>query len=278
MAEPTRLRRQLGTELRTARTLAKLTQYDIAAATGPSQATVARIEQGSALPSRDTVDQWLGACASPQDVRDRVLALTAAAHAETWSWEEPLGGDVTHLQGVARERELNAQLVRGYHFQWIPGLLQTAGYARAMLPLVDPTHRMDTGAAAVAARMERQQILYEPGRRFEFLIEEGALRWSPGEGVMTGQRGHLLALAGLDSVEVRVLPADRIGAPGWNGFILWTNRDGDTFVTAEFLHGGSVVTESDMVSRYEELWKHLWGVALAGSDATQAIHGLDRTD
>jgi len=274
MAEPTRLRRQLGTELRTARTLAKLTQYDVANAVEPSQATIARIEQGAALPSRDTVARWLAACAAPEEVRDRVLALTAAAHAETWSWDEPLGGDVTHLQGIARDREEAAQLVRGYHFQWIPGLLQTAGYARAMLPLVDPTHQMDTGAAAVAARMQRQQILYEPGRRFEFLIEEGALRWAPGEGVMTGQRGHLLALADLDSVEVRVLPADRVGAPGWNGFIIWTNKDGDTYVTAEFLHGGSTVTETDMVVRYEELWKHLWSSALAGPDAAEAIRKL----
>lgn len=270
MAEPTRLRRQLGTELRTARTLAKLTQYDVADAVDPSQATIARIEQGSALPSRDTVARWLAACDATEETRDRVLALTAAAHAETWSWDEPLGGDVTHLQGIARDRETNARLVRGYHFQWIPGLLQTAGYARAMLPLVDPTGRMDI-AAAVAARMERQQVLYEPGRRFEFLIEENALRWSPGEGVMAGQRGHLLALADLDSVEVRVLPADRIGAPGWNGFILWTNRDGDTFVTAEFLHGGQVVTDTDAVASYEELWKQLWSAAVAGGEAMTAI-------
>lgn len=270
MAEPTRLRRQLGAELRTARTLGDRTQYELATAVGVSQATVTRIEQGRALLPRDAVVAWLDTCSAVDDVRERVLTLTAAAHAETWSWDEPLGGDVTHLQGIARDREVNARLVRGYHFQWIPGLLQTAGYARGMLPLVDPTGRMDI-AAAVAARMERQQILYETGRRFEFLVEENALRWSPAGGVLAGQRGHLLALAGVDSVEVRVLPADRIGAPGWNGFILWTNRDGDTFVTAEFLHGGQVITETDAVASYEALWSQLWGSALAGEDALERI-------
>lgn len=273
MAEPTRLRRQLGSELRTARTLGDRTQYDLATAVGVSQATVTRIEQGRALLPRDAVVAWLDACTAAGDVRERVLTLTAAAHAETWSWDEPLGGDVTHLQGIARDREVNARLVRGYHFQWIPGLLQTAGYARGMLPLVDPTGRMDI-AAAVSARMERQQILYETGRRFEFLVEENALHWSPAEGVLAGQRGHLLALAGLDSVEVRVLPADRIGAPGWNGFILWTNRDGDTFVTAEFLHGGQVITELAAVASYEALWSQLWGSALVGVDALERIRTI----
>jgi transcriptional regulator with XRE-family HTH domain len=271
--EPTRLRRQLGSELRTVRTLAKLTQYDLVVPVGSSQATIARIEQGRALPSREAVVKWLDAGSADDDVRERVLTLTAAAHAETWSWDEPLGGDVTHLQGIARQREIEARLVRGYHFQWIPGLLQTAGYARGMLPLVDPTGRMDI-AAAVAARMERQQILYETGRKFEFLIEENALQWAPSDGVMAGQRGHLLALAGLDSVEVRILPAARIGAPSWTGFILWTNKDGDTFVTAEFLHGGTVITDTGQVASYETLWKQLWETAIAGDEATHLIRGL----
>lgn len=270
MADPTRLRRQLGAELRTVRTLGDRTQYELASAVGVSQATVTRIEQGRALLPRESVVTWLDTCNADADVRERVLTLTAAAHAETWSWDEPLGGDVTHLQGIARDREVNARLVRGYHFQWIPGLLQTAGYARGMLPLLDPTGRMDI-AAAVVARMERQQILYGTGRRFEFLIEENALRWSPADEVLAGQRGHLLALAGLDSVEVRILTADRIGAPSWNGFILWTTMEGDTFVTAEFLHGGTTVTDAALVAGYEDLWNQLWDTALAGDDALDMI-------
>lgn len=270
MAEPTRLRRQLGAELRTARTLADRTQYELATAIDASQATVTRIEQGRALLSRDNALRWLDACSAPDELRERVLTLTAAAHSETWSWDEPLGGDLTHLQGIAQDREQSARLVRGFHHEWVPGLLQTAEYARTLLPLVDPTGSMDH-AAAVAARMGRQQVLYQSGRRFEFLIGEGALHWAPAEGVMIGQRGHLLALAGLESVEVRVLPGDRVGAPSWNGFILWTNQDSETFVTTEFLHGGQVIADPAAVAAYEQLWKDLWAAALHGDDTADLI-------
>lgn len=277
MAEPTRLRLQLGGELRTVRTLGDRTQYDLAAVIDASQATVARIEQGRALLSRDNAVRWLDACSAPDELRERVLTLNAAAHSETWSWEEPLGGDITHLQGIARDREQGAKLVRGYHYEWVPGLLQTAEYARNLLPLVDPTGSMDH-AAAVAARMGRQQVLYQSGRRFEFLIGEGALRWAPAEGVMVGQRGHLLALAGLESVQIRVLSGDRVGAPSWNGFILWTTRDDETFVTAEFLHGGQVVTDPDAVKAYEVLWSGLWDAAATGEAAVELIRATDREE
>lgn len=273
MAEPTRLRRQLGAELRAARTLADRTQYDLAAAVEVSQATVVRIEQGRALLPREGVTRWLDACAAADDVRERVLVLTATAHSETWSWDEPLGGGVSHLQGIAQDRDANARLVRSYHHEWIPGLLQTAAYARNLLPLVDATGRMDHAAAA-AARMSGQQVLYQPGHRFEFLIAENALRWSPGEGVMVGQRGHLMALAGLESVEMRILPARRIGAPGWNGFVLRTPKDGEMYVTTELLHGGQVITDPDSVALYEALWQQLWEAAVVGDDAVELIRRI----
>ena len=57
----------------------------------------------------------------------------------------------------------------------VPGLLQTAEYTRHVLAITD-IHGWGDHAAAVAARMERQQILYKSARRFEFLLTEAAVR------------------------------------------------------------------------------------------------------
>lgn len=264
------LRRQLGGELRTARSLAGLTQRELAATLETSQASIVRVERGVALLSREATQSWLLACGVAETVRDRVLVLAEAAHSETWSWAEPLGGEVTHLQGVARDRERSARTVRNYQAMWIPGLLQTAGYAQALLPQVDPTGRMDH-AAAVAARLERQQALYEPGRRFEFLIEENALRWMPGPKVRAGQMDRLLTVATLETVEIGVLRIDRVGAAGWHSFTLFEPEEGPPYVTTELLHGGQVVVDPADVSLYQELWDQLSAAAVTGDAAVSAI-------
>jgi transcriptional regulator with XRE-family HTH domain len=270
MADTTGIRARLGAELRAARTLANLTQRQLAARIEPSQATVTRVERGEVLLSRPVTVAWLEACDANADARARVLALTEAAHNETRPWADAIGGDTLHLQEVARRREADARVVRNYQTSLVPGLLQTAGYARQLLPLADPTGAMDH-AAALAARLERQQVLYEPDRRFEFLLEEMVLRWAPGPGVMRAQVDRLLSLATLETVELAVLPAARIGAMSWHSFMWWEPVDGPPYVTTELLHGGQYVTDATAVASYETVWSQLWKAAVVGSDALDLI-------
>lgn len=273
MADPSRLRRQLGAELRAARTLGDLTQRDLAGELGVSQATVVRLEKGEGqLLSRARTEELLAACSANDETRDRVLALTEAAHSETWRWDDGLKSGTRHLQGIARDRESGARRIRSYTANVVPGLLQTAEYARQLMPLADPTGAMDR-AAAVAARMRRQEVLYESGRTFEFLLDEMCLRWSPGPRVMPGQLDRLVSISTLDAVRLGVLPSDREGAWGWHGFTLWDPLDDSpTYVTTELLHGGQVITDPDSVARYEALWKVLRSAAVTGDDAMKLIH------
>jgi transcriptional regulator with XRE-family HTH domain len=268
------VRRQLGAELRKLRSLAGLSQRVLVDALGSSQAGVSRIEHGEALPSREQVLTWLRACgvADDQDIPDRVLGLADAAHGETRRWDDLLPAGASHLQGVAGERERSAVLVRNCQLTWLPGLLQTAEYARLVIEQTDPDSERDT-AAALAARIQRQQILFESGRRFEFLIAEAALLWEPGPDVMDAQRDRLLSLATLPSVEIAVLPARRTGTPAWHGFIEFQDGDGSSVVTTELVHGGQEITEPDAVRRYTTLWDRLWEAAATGADATDLIRG-----
>lgn len=274
MPDVSRIRAQLGKDLRAARTLAGLSQRALHdRLEEPSQVTLSRIENGTTVPDRELVARWLTACAATEDVRERVAAQLDAAHNETRAWADMLGDD-THLQGVARIRDEDARLVRNCQMAWIPGLLQTAEYARLLVPMVDPLGKFDH-AAMVADRMKRQQILYGKGRTFEFLIAEAALLWAPGEDVMPAQLDRLASVATLSTVRLGILPARRVGAISWHSFIYReAMEDSRTSVTTELVHGGGSVTEPDLVKLYDGFWHGMWAASLTGDDARAAVERI----
>lgn len=263
-----RIRSQMGSELRRLRGLAGLTQRQVEELTGIGQVAVSRIERGEQLPSLPQAKAWLDAVTAPADERDRVQALVEAAHGETRPWSEL--SDSSHLQGIAQDREDAAVLIRDCALTWIPGLCQTAEYARLLMPQVDPEGSIDH-AASVAARIERQQILYRTGRQFEFLVAEQALLWAPGPGVMTGQRDKLATIATLSDAEVRVLPSRRERGPLWHNFTLYTSAEGDVAAATEFIHGGGFVQEPKTTRLYDTVWDGLWSASVTGDEAVEMI-------
>lgn len=268
MAELSALRRQLAAELRRIRNLSGRSGRDMGRM---SQAKVSRIERGEALPSRPEAQEWLDLCvALPQDI-ERVMALLEAAHRETSPWGQLLARE-QHLQETAADRERASVKVRNFQPTVVPGLLQTAEYARAVLEL---GHTLDP-VAALAARLERQQILHERGRRFEFIVGEHALRWSPAERVMDKQIERLIALAGLDSVRLSVLPDDANDLIAWNAFVLRdpaSPEDGPT-VSIELFHGQQVLSDPGDVAQYELVWRHLNDSAAHGEDALELLRKI----
>ena len=286
MVETSPIRRQLGAELRAARQLADLDQRALRERIGKdendkyktSQAAISRYEQGAVKglpPSRQLVLEWLAVCDAPEEIRSRALALTEAAHNESRSWTDMLG-DASHLQGIARDREAAARRIRVCQLTMVPGLLQTAEYARQLMPQVDVFNKIDH-AASVAARMDRQKLLYEEGRRFEFLIAEHALQWSPGPGVMPAQLDRLVSLSTLASVEIAVLPTRREGALEWHNYDLLDLIDEPaSCVTTELMHGGQLIGEPELVAPYVALWDRLWQASAQGDEARAAVEQVRR--
>lgn len=269
--ELSRVRLQLAAELQTCRTLAGINQRDLATQLGISQSLVSRAERGTRLLSRPDTVSWLRHAKASPAVRDRVLALTEAAHTETHTWAELFAGQ-HHLQEQARERNAAAQLVQNFQPTVLPGLLQTADYARHVIQLADITASMDHGAA-LSARIDRQSVLREPGRQFQFLIAQRLLRWEPAAGVLAPQLAQLAAVAELDNVELAVLPAAYAGALPWHNFVLRHPADGSpTYVATELLHGAQTITDLESVGIYQALWKRLWDAAAIGDAARQLIH------
>lgn len=264
--ELSRVRLQLAAEMQTCRTLAGINQRDLAAKLGISQSLVSRAERGTRLLSRPDTVAWLRHTKATPAVRDRVLALTEAAHTETRTWSDLFAAQ-EHLQEQSRERNASAQLVQNFQPTVLPGLLQTADYARHVIPLADITASMDH-SAALAARIDRQSVLREPGRQFQFLIAQRLLRWEPAPGVLAPQLAQLAAAAELNTVDLAVLPDNYVGALPWHNFVLRHPADGSpAYVATELLHGAQTITDPESVAIYQTLWKHLWGSAIVGDAA-----------
>lgn len=263
MAEPTRLHRQLASELLVLRSLAGLSQRALrdgvekSARARLSQSAVSRTERAELLLDRRQTEAWLEVTGADPAARARVLALTGAAHHETRSWAELLEG-AAHLQETARARNEAATRFRSFQPAVLPGLLQTAEYARRVL-----AHVHEDPASAVAARIQRQQVLYEPGRRFDFLISERLLRQPLRGQVGDGQLHHIASLATLESVTIGVVPDEIDLGPVSHGFVLRDPADaGDPYVTVELLHGEQVITAPETVDAYRRAWQRLWESAV----------------
>jgi hypothetical protein len=228
-----------------------------------SQSTISRVESGKALLSRDEVVAWADATGADATARARLLALVDAALREEASWRGKLGEGRTHLQDEIRGRESVAHTVRNFQSTVVPGLLQTPEYAHHVIPRADIENVMDRPAAA-AARLQRQQSLFNGERRFEFLIAEAALHWprsSPE--LLTAQLDRIVALAPLQAVTIAVLPlGEPVDAVPWNNFVIYEGDEPS--VSIELVHRPETVTDSTQVDLYRRLYDQMWQRAASG--------------
>jgi transcriptional regulator with XRE-family HTH domain len=106
--------------------------------------------------------------------------------------------------------ETEARRVHDFTVTYVPGLLQTAAYARAMMRAVPVRRTAEELENEVSARMYRQQRLNTADNQLELVtvIDESALhRPVGGSDVLREQLQHISVLADLDAVTLHVLPA-----------------------------------------------------------------------
>ncbi|HZB29634.1 MAG TPA: helix-turn-helix transcriptional regulator [Streptosporangiaceae bacterium] len=114
--------------------------------------------------------------------------------------------------------EQDADVIRGYEVQFVPGLLQTAAYARAVIELSHGSDGEEKIERRLTVRMRRQQILHRPGPpRVWMVIDEAALRRPiGGRATMFAQLEHLIDICELPHVTIQVLPF-RVGGHAAGG-------------------------------------------------------------
>jgi len=251
--------RRLGLALRGRRLDAGLTGQQLAERTGLSQSTVSRIELGQAIPSLADVDSWADVTESSGEQRAELRRLAENAAVETISWRKAVHRGLPKLQQDVRELEAVSAHILNFQPVIVPGLLQTADYVRRLVQSGYPEGRPDV-SAAIAARLDRQAILYDGTRHLEFVIAEAALRWRLGPPpMMLAQLDRIASIATLPNVAVGIIPqAAEVTAWHVHGFAILDDRQGATpIVRVETLTIGLSIADPDEVERYRQAFRLL---------------------
>jgi transcriptional regulator with XRE-family HTH domain len=259
----------LADRLRDMRTRAGLSGKELAAAADWHASKVSRIELGRQTPTQADVDVWAGHCGADSATTQEALQLLASIQAEHRGWRRRMRRGQTVVQSDYNRLVADATVVRHFETVYVPGLLQTPDYARSVLAESADLHSpgIDDVEAAVTARLQRQQMLYDGSKRFEFLLAEPVLRWliCPPQ-VMRGQLDRLQTALGLPNVRFGILPMGvQLHTTPQNSFQAY-----DDVVTVETFVGESV-HHGDDASAYLRALDRMWEQAATGQDARQLI-------
>jgi len=266
-------RQQLAAELRRLRDLAGVSGRELAQRIGISQSKVSRIESGAAVPSLPEVTAWGKELGVSVETQERLTALTETAYDEVRPWQAALqrhGG----LQRTVQDLESTAARTCTFQPALVPGLLQTAEYARRVIAMFHRQYGSSDPAAEVAGRLHRQLALYEEHRRFDFLITEAALRWRPGPvGLQLAQLDRIESVSTLENISVGLIPLDvEATTLTTHNFVIHEGEDGaDATVTVETIHADMAVDSAEHVDLYRSRWSLLVQSALSGEDAREFI-------
>ncbi|MFC8392432.1 Scr1 family TA system antitoxin-like transcriptional regulator [Streptomyces sp. NPDC057238] len=182
-----------GEWLKEQREAAGLTQQQLAEAAVMTRTHIAHIEAGRRVPSKEDarrLDNALGT----GDVLSRFLPQEDVAVADYFE--------------VARRLEQQAVMIREFALSFVPGILQTERYARAVLSTSFPPVSEEECDRLVVTRLERAKVLDDPVTPvvWALLDEAVLLRRIGGPGVMAEQLNHLVRLAETGRIQVHVLP------------------------------------------------------------------------
>jgi transcriptional regulator with XRE-family HTH domain len=273
-----RERRRLGARLRQLREAAGPSGNTLAGRLGWQQSKVSRIETGKQLPSPEDVRAWAAELQAGPGVVDELLALLDRARAEYATWREHYraAGGAAAKQVDLLAFESQATRIGRFQVAMIPGLLQTAEYARELLHLPCGPGLWGADeeqlARMVAARMQRQQVLYQPGKRIQVVILEAALRTrvvSPA--ALAGQLDRLVAVAGLPTLELGVIPIDgQVPVFPLSGFAVYD----EDLVVVETITGETQLSEPDEVAQYSVFLQLLMEASARGPAAVEVIQSV----
>ncbi|WP_230414885.1 helix-turn-helix domain-containing protein [Micromonospora tarapacensis] len=262
-------REALGVRLREIRKDAGLTGRALADHCRWHYTKISKLEHGTQTPSEADMRAWCQACGAEDQIPD-LVATVRAIESMYIEWQRQLraGLKQTHVSSVPMYER--TKLFRGYENTVIPGLFHTAEYAAAIFEFwADFLDLPNDTEAAVAARMERQKVLYTGDRRFVFVLEEQTLRTRVGgTDVMLGQLDRVLAVMSLPRVSLGIIPAAgerKCLAQG--SFWIFDER----MVQIETMSAGLEVTQPREIAVYSRAFALLQASAVVGKPAREII-------
>jgi transcriptional regulator with XRE-family HTH domain len=271
---PTVLRRLLGAQLRRLRERQGITREEAGYAIRASGSKMSRLELGRVgFKERDVADLLTLYGVNDDTDRDTLLALAQDANSPGWwhRYGDVLPGWFETYVGL----EEAAALVRTYEVQFIPGLLQTEEYARAVISLGNSASPPEEIEQRVSLRITRQKVLTRgDAPRLWAVVDEAALRRPiGGRDVMRGQIERLIEATKLPGVILQVLPF-RVGGhtaeAGAFTILRFPESDLPDVVYVEQLTSALYLDRRDDVDSYMEAMERLCVVS-APPDNTAEI-------
>lgn len=203
---PAVLRRWIGLELRRLRKEAGKSRPEVAARLRQSRTAIGHLETARNLPSAAVLEVMLGYYGASDRLPFFFDLVDAARKGRNW-WEK-LADTIPPWFDLFLGLEAGAAESHSFDSYLVPGLLQTAEYAEAVIR-ADPEASEEEIRRRVELRMGRQRILdrdEEPTRLWVVLDESVLYRRRGTAEVMAGQLEHLLAMSARPRIDIQVLP------------------------------------------------------------------------
>lgn len=269
-AEESPPRKQLGNRLRLLRVRAGLTGDKMP---GFTQSKVSRLETGRTTPSLSDIEAWARATNASREEVGELAALVEQLAVATTSWRILHHLGRTEKQQDIAELERESQAIRIFQPVMVPGLLQIAEYSRRVIEMSLSSPLSDVNRA-VHARQERQAILYDQAKRFEFLLTETALRWSPGPPeLMRAQLDRLSSVASLPNVELGLIRLDaEPTAPFLHPFVIF--EADQTVITVETFTAELSIRDPADIATYRQYLDQLRTMAVWADTAVREIQTM----
>ncbi len=259
---PTVLRILLGSQLRQLREAKGISREDAGYTIRASESKISRMELGRVgFKERDVADLLILYGVTRAEERDALLTLVQEANAPGWwhRYNDVLPVWFTSYVGL----EAATELIRAYEVQFVPGLLQTEEYARAVVRLGLERLSNEDVAQRIKLRLARQQILTRQAPvRFWGVVDEAALRRPiGGRDVMRSQLEYLIAVTKAPNVTLQVIPFGAGGhaasAAGAFSILRFPDQHMPDVVYTEQLTSALYLDKREDVDRYLSVMERL---------------------
>jgi len=257
---PTVLRILLGSQLRMLREVKGITREEAGYAIRASGSKISRMELGRVSFKERDVTDLLKLYGVDDDETATLVALAIQANSPGW-WHK-YGDVLPDWFQVYVGLEEAASLIRLYEVQFVPGLLQTADYARAVVRLGQPGAAPEEIERRISLRMGRQELLTKPGGpRLWAIVDEAALRRPiGGKEVMRAQLEQLILATEEPQVTLQVMPFRSGGHAAEAGaftIMRFPEPDLPDVVYLEQLTSALYLDKRDDVEKYTEVMERL---------------------
>jgi transcriptional regulator with XRE-family HTH domain len=258
---PTVLRILLGSQLRRLREAKGVTRDEAGYTIRASGSKISRMELGRVSFKERDVEDLLDLYGVDDEEAQALIALAKQANSPGW-WHK-YGDVLPDWFQVYVGLEEAAALIRLYEVQFVPGLLQTADYARAVIKLGLPSASAEEVERRVGLRTARQEVLTKEsgGPRLWAVVDEAALRRPIGGGeVMRAQLVRLIEAAREPNITLQVVPFRSGGHAAEAGaftIMRFPEVDLPDVVYLEHLTSALYLDKREDVERYTEVMERL---------------------